>query len=73
MHLIKLQPPCPSFLNYNEICEPRTLQEVAKIKSSFEYSLTYGTSSSNKYEGKFNISILNNYFILKIPCQKLGN
>ncbi len=37
-----------SHINYLEnlvisrICEPRTLQEVAKIKSSFEYSLTYG-------------------------------
>jgi hypothetical protein len=26
----------------SRICEPRTLQEVAKIKNSFEYSLTYG-------------------------------
>jgi hypothetical protein len=26
----------------SKICEPRTLQEAAKIKSSFEYSLTYG-------------------------------
>jgi len=26
----------------SRICEPSTLQEVAKIKSSFEYSLTYG-------------------------------
>jgi hypothetical protein len=26
----------------SRICEQMTLQEVAKIKSSFEYSLTYG-------------------------------
>jgi hypothetical protein len=26
----------------SRICESRTLQEVAKIRSSFEYSLTYG-------------------------------
>ncbi len=26
----------------SRICEPKTLQEVVKIKSSFEYSLTYG-------------------------------
>jgi hypothetical protein len=36
-------------------------------------SALFSTSPSNQYEGKFNISILNNYFILKIPCQKLGN
>jgi hypothetical protein len=35
-------------------------------------SALFNTSSSNKYEGKSNISILNNYFILNIPCQKLG-
>jgi hypothetical protein len=35
-------------------------------------SALFNTSSNNKYEGKSNISILNNYFILNIPCQKLG-
>jgi hypothetical protein len=33
-------------------------------------SALFSTSSSNKYEGKFNISILNNYSILKIPSPK---
>jgi hypothetical protein len=44
----------------SRICEPRTLQEVAKIKSSFEYSLTYGGKelivASKKHEVVKNIN-----------------
>jgi hypothetical protein len=42
----------------SRICEPRTLQEVAKNKSSFEYSLTYGGKelivTSRKHEVVYN-------------------
>jgi len=38
----------------SRIYEPRTLQEVAKIKSSFKYFMTYGGKelvvASRKYE-----------------------
>jgi hypothetical protein len=50
----------------NWVCTPRGHKEVYTINNS-KIKIPVNMQYHPKYQGKFNISVSNNYFILKIP------